>query len=207
MLPRDFYQAQTIGLIKLARVYSNVVSPPVMFGVLGLAICLYALPVASAVVWFLVYSFWVSLFPILFVLYLLHIGWIKELHMSDTRERHLPYLVAVLSAGLTWGITHWFEGPELLRCLVLFNIVELIMLGLVNTVWLISLHSTGASAVTAVVYYVWGLNAALFIGLPLVVSVSVVRLYLRRHTPSQILAGIALGGVAMSLMRWVGCFA
>ena len=206
MLPRDFYEAHTIGFIRAARVYSNIVSPPVMFAVLGLAICLYTLPFWSAVGWFIVYGFWVSLFPILFVLFLLRTGRIEELHMSNTRERHLPYAVAVVGAVLVWGLATWGGAPELLRCLALFNVVELLFLLAINVFWLISLHSTGAAAVAAIIYYVWGAWWGLLIGVPLITSVCFVRLYLRRHTPAQVFMGIGLGAAVVIALHGLGCF-
>jgi hypothetical protein len=92
--PRDHHAVDRVGMVRVARHFSNVVSPPVMFAVLGLTLALHVLPVLPALLWAAVYGFFVSLAPILFVLYLLRTGRIAELHMSDTRERHLPYLVA-----------------------------------------------------------------------------------------------------------------
>ncbi|MFQ5422087.1 MAG: hypothetical protein ACE5EY_17200, partial [Anaerolineae bacterium] len=42
--PRDHYAHDRTGLIKAARIFSNVVSPPVMFALLGIAIPLKTLP-------------------------------------------------------------------------------------------------------------------------------------------------------------------
>ena len=95
-LPRDFEIQNRTGLVKFARVYSNVVSPPVMFAILGLAISLKIMPFWPGLGWAAVYGFLVSLAPILFVLYLLKTGRITELHMSNTRERSIPYLSAIL---------------------------------------------------------------------------------------------------------------
>lgn len=206
MSPRDFYKADTTGLVLAARVYSNVVSPPVMFALIGLAICLYTLPLPSAVTWFLVYGFWVSLFPILFVVFLLYTGRVEELHMSNTRERRLPYVVAFLGSAIAFGLITWFEGPELLRCLTIFNMVELITLALINLAWLISLHSTGAMAASTLISVIWGLPTGLLIGIPLTVSVCWVRLYLRRHTVAQTVVGLGVGMFTVLILIPFGCF-
>lgn len=81
-----------------------------------------------------------------------------------------------------------FDGPELLRCLTLFNAIELALLGLINVVWLISIHATGIMATMLLVGLVFGWAASLIV-LPFVVLVCWVRLYLKRHNPLQILAG------------------
>ncbi len=203
--PLDHHAHNRTGLVKSARIFSNIVSPPVMFALLGIAIPLKTLPFWPGFGWAAVYGLLVSLAPILVVLYLLKTGRISELHMSDTRERHLPYATAVVFAFLAFGIVSWFDGPELLRCLLIFNIIELAALGLINIWWLISIHTTGVIATWLIVGLVWGWMASLIV-VPLVIGVSWVRLYLRRHTPAQVLAGFALGIASVLSLTLVGCF-
>ena len=152
--------------------------------------------------WTAVYGLTVSLAPIIFVLFLLKTGRIKELHMSNTKERHWPYTIAVLCALLAWGIISYYDGPELLRCLALFNAVELAALGIINIYWLISMHSTGIMATFVIVGLVFGWGYSLIV-LPFVLSVCWVRLYLKRHTLAQVLAGLVLG-IASVLI--INCF-
>lgn len=206
MSPRDFASENRIGLVKLARIYSNVISPPVMFAVLGIAFSLKDLPFLTGIGWAVVYGLLVSLAPILVVFYLLHKGIIKELHMSDTRERHIPYLASILFAGIALFTIFHFEGPELLRCLAIFNMIELALLALINVYWLISLHSTGIMACFVLVGLVWNWVIASIIIIPFVITVCWVRLYLKRHTPSQVLAGLALGTISVISLTLVGCF-
>jgi len=202
-LDRDIHNRT--GLVKFARIFSNIVSPPVMFALLGIAIPLKTLPFWQGFGWAAVYGLLVSLAPILVVLYLLKIGYISELHMSNTSERHLPYATAVAFALLAFGIVSWFDGPELLRCLLIFNIIELILLGVINIWWLISIHTTGVMATWLIVGLVWGWTASLIV-VPFVIAVSWVRLYLKRHTPGQVFAGFALGIVSVLSLTLIGCF-
>lgn len=203
--PRDHHVVDRVGLIRLARIYSNVASPPVMFAVLGLALALHVLPPGLGMAWAAVYGFFVSLAPILFVLYLLRSGRIVELHMSDTRERHLPYLVAALGSVAVVALLLAFDGPGLLVCLALFNLVTLFTIGIVNLRWLISFHAAAAMAMDAIVALVFGPVAALALA-PLVGLVVAVRLYLRRHTVGQVAAGMLLGAGCVLLLRQLGCF-
>lgn len=203
--PLDLDIHNRIGLVKAARIFSNVVSPPVMFAILGLVIPLKTLPFWSGFAWAAVYGLLVSLAPILVVLYLLKIGYISELHMSNTSERHLPYATAVAFALLAFGVVSWFDGPDLLRCLLIFNIIELIALGIINIWWLISIHVTGVVATWLIIGLVFGWAASL-IAIPFVISVVWVRLYLKRHTPLQVIAGAALGIVSVLSLRLIGCF-
>lgn len=203
--PLDHYAHDRTGVVRAARIFSNVVSPPVMFAALGLAITLRDQPFWTGFGWAAVYGLLVSLGPILVVLFLLKTGRIKELHMSDTSERHIPYLSAVAFAVLAFLIFQIFDGPALMRCLLIFNIIELAALGIINIWWLISIHTTGVMATWLIVGLVFGWTASLLV-VPFVIAVSWVRLYLKRHTPAQVIAGFALGIVSvLSLTIW-GCF-
>lgn len=204
--PLDFAAENRTGFVKIARIYSNVVSPPVMFAILGIAFALKDLPFFTGMGWATVYGLIVSLAPILVVLYLLQKGYIKELHMSDTRERHIPYIASIIFAGLAWFILWRFQGPVLLQCLAIFNVIELALLAIINVYWLISLHSTGIMASFVLVGLVWNWETAVIIVIPFVITVCWVRLYLKRHTPGQVIAGLALGAISVLSLTTIGCF-
>ncbi|HSM55943.1 MAG TPA: hypothetical protein VK879_07285 [Candidatus Sulfomarinibacteraceae bacterium] len=203
--PRDHHIVDRVGAVRAARLFSNVVSPPVMFAVLGLLLAWIELPPLPALGWAAVYGFFVSLAPILLVLYLLRTGRVAELHMSNTTERHVPYLAAGLSSGFVLALLSLFDGPEVLRCLTAFNIVTLVLLGIINTRWLISFHAAAASALLIVVALVFGLGLGLAL-LPLLLAVIAIRLYLRRHTVAEIVGGIVVGGGSVVLLTPFGCF-
>ena len=203
--PRDWHASDRTGLTRAARLFSNIVSPPVIFAIIGLALSLKALPPAQALPWAATYGFMVSLLPILFVLWLLKTNRIGELHMSATGERHLPYLIAVICGFIIYGFVVSFDGPQLLRCLAVFNIIALTFLGLINARWLISFHATAIAAAWMITGLVFGWMASLII-MPFVIGVVVVRLYLKRHTLAQVVAGLALGIITVWSLTWFGCF-
>lgn len=204
--PRDHHVADRVGLVRIARIVSNVISPPVMFAILGLVLALHVAPPVPAFAWAAVYGFFVSLAPILFVLYLLHTNRVVELHMSNTSERHLPYLVAILGSLVVIGLLLFFQGPSLLVCLSLFNLLTLVTIGLINLRWLISFHAAAAMAMATIVALVFGPLAGVAAA-PLVILIVAVRLYLRRHTVGQVLAGLLLGATSVLVLRQLGCFA
>ena len=205
--PRDFHKDDHTGRVKAARLFSNIVSPPVMFAVIGLAFALTEEPNLTGLAWAVFYGLLVSLAPILVVLYLLRTGRIKELHMSDTGERHIPYITAVASALLAFLVITWLHGPELLRCLALLNTINLTALGLINTRYLISIHATGIMATFLLTGIVYSWTLAWVVVFPLLVGVCYVRLYLKRHTWTQVITGLLLGLVTVWLMQMVfGCF-
>lgn len=206
-IPRDFHRDSHTGRVKAARLFSNIVSPPVMFACVGVAFALYENPSLVGFAWAVFYGLMVSLAPILVVLFLLKTGRIKELHMSDTNERHIPYATAVISAFIAFAVISLLNGPELLRCLALVNTINLAALGLINVRWLISIHANGIMATFLLVGLVFGWTLALVLVLPLMIGVCAVRLYLKRHTVAQVVAGLALGVFIIWFAVTVfGCF-
>ena len=72
--PKDHHAHDRIGKVRLARLFSNIVSPPVMFALVGLTFSLHVLPGGKGWGYAAAYGFFVSLSPILVVLYLLKTG-------------------------------------------------------------------------------------------------------------------------------------
>jgi membrane-associated phospholipid phosphatase len=204
-VPRDHSGATTVGAIRAARLFSNVISPPVIFALLGLALALAELPLWPGLLWAALYGFWVSLAPILYVVYLLETGHISDLHMSATGERRSPYLVGLLGSTIALILIVAFDGPALLICLGIFSTITLAALALITYFWLISIHAASISAAALIMGLVYGAWAALLL-LPLVILVSWVRLYLRRHTPAQVAAGLTLGVTVVVALALFGCF-
>ena len=182
-----------------------MVSPPVIFAVLGLALSLEELPSVEGFLWAALFGFWVSLAPILVVVYMLKTGRISDLHMSSTRERHIPYLASVAGAAIALALIVGFSGPELLRCLALFSFIVLAALAIITRFWLISIHATSIVSAALISGMVFGLWAAILL-IPLIIIVCYVRIYLRRHTLLQVAAGALLGIITVWVVVLMGCF-
>lgn len=204
-VPRDTHEADRVGSVKLARRLSNIISPPIMFAAIGLALGVYERPVLPGLAWGFVYGLIVTLIPMAVVLTFLRTGRISDLHMSHTSERHIPYLIAVAAGIIAYLVIRLFDGPELLLCLSVSNIITLGALGLINTQWLISIHATAAAATWLIATLVFGPVVGLIL-LPLVILICYIRLFLKRHTLAQVLAGVALGLAVVLVLRAFGCF-
>ncbi|MEM9775023.1 MAG: hypothetical protein AAF902_10610 [Chloroflexota bacterium] len=204
--PRDFDLNDRTGLVRFARTFSNFVSPPTIYAVLGFAVSFTFMPFWTALTWGVVYGLLVSLFPILVVLAMLKFGFVEELHMSNTRERRIPYLAAILGGVISWGLAVFYQLEVHFLHLAIFTVLNLVLLFLITLYWLISMHTAGAAAFSALLGAMWGWIPATLIGLPVLVSVTAARLYLRRHSPAQAIAGIALGFFSVGVMVWMGYF-
>jgi membrane-associated phospholipid phosphatase len=117
----------------------------------------------------------------------------------------LPYLVSIVSSAVVLLAIYLLDGPPLLSCLTILNIAVLIVLGLVNAFWLISIHTASVSAAAVILGLVFGVWVGIAF-LPFVALVCAARYYLRRHTVGQIVAGLLLGLAATLVMASMGCF-
>lgn len=205
-VPKDRFSADRVGMVRAAYHTSNVISPPVMFAGIGFAFGIYERPLWPGLAWGAVYGVLTSLVPILFVGFMLRSGRIGDLHMSQTQERHIPYLVALVMSVFAVALIGLLDGPELLRCLAFYNIVALLALSLINTFWLISIHATAAAGTWLMATLVFGWVVSLIL-LPFVILICVIRVYLKRHSVAQVLAGVLLGLTIVLTFAYFGCFA
>ena len=177
---------------RLARIISDLVSPPMVFAVLGFVLAWASLPFWLGTFWGAVYGFFVSLVPLLVVIYMYKTGQVKDLHISDTRQRRIPYLVGVGGAAVTYLLVSRLGGPPILGTLALSNVLGLGILGIVNNFWLISNHMASITSAVLLVWYVFGATVGLALS-PLIVLVFYARLVLQRHTVGQLFAGAFVG--------------
>lgn len=191
--PLDYHIENRTGAVRLARFYSNLVSPPTIFAAMGISVAFHSMPFGPALFWGVLFGVMLALFPILIILWMIQRGMIAELHMSNTRERRIPYLVSIGMAFLVLALEYIFSLPDEMVSVTLFVILDLVLLFLITLVWLISMHTTAAAAAAGLIFLIWGWFWALVIGAPLVLSVIWNRLYLKRHTPAQAWCGVALG--------------
>lgn len=202
LIPID--SAESTGFVKSIRLFTHIVSPPVIYAVLGFVIAWSQVPLLEGLLWGTVHGLLVSLAPIVYVVWLLKQGRIGDINMTK-EERRGPYLVAVICATVASLIIYFGGGPTYLFHLSLLNILALSAMALINLVWQISNHAT------AIVAAMWVLGAVfdrwVAAGmLPLVVTVCFARIYLRRHTPYQVLGGLALGSFSVLALFLTGCF-
>lgn len=203
--PRDYNTSSTVGTVRAARTLSNIISPPVIFAFLGLSLSLSELPFRPGLAWAVVYGFWVSLVPILIVVYFLKSGRISDLHMNTRHERHIPYAASTLGSLVALLFIQFFGGPQSLQCLSLFSMIALGLLGLINYFWLISIHAASVAAATIILGLVYGIWTAA-ITMPILIVICWARLYLRRHTYAQVSTGLIVGSLTVIMFTFAGCF-
>jgi putative transposase len=139
-----------------------------------------------------VYGVLASLAPLLVIVWMLRTGRIADLHVSNTKDRRIPYLVGTVGAVLAFLVVRSWGTLPLLTSFILVNIISMIVLNILNQYWLVSAHVSGITALMLFFGFAYGFWAGLAF-FPFVLLTIYVRLYLKRHTTNEIFGGLALG--------------
>ncbi len=183
-----------------ARIISNLLSPPIVWGVMVFPIAFhYATSRSQALIWAFTYGITVCLLPILYIAWRVHQGHISDLHMKDREERIGPFVVSMVCAILAWSILRLMGAPPILPLVAGVTLVQLMVMTLITLVWQISMHTMSIAVAVVATGYVFGPASALVVS-PLVPLVGAARLKLHRHTPAQVVAGTIVGAVIPLLM-------
>lgn len=188
----------------LAEAVSNVLSPPAVFGAMGLLLAISpatAVPVWPALGWAVLYGVLAALIPALYIIYQFKTGAIHDLHMRRRRERNRPFVLGVTTALVAWALLTIFGAPQPFQRLALFDVVLLSLIAIINVWWQISIHGAAIVGAVTISGVVFGLPVAIWAS-PLVLLVAWARLYLGRHSVRQMVAG-AIVGVLVALVVFV----
>jgi len=185
-------ETASITRVRAANIISDVFSPPVVTGVLALAIAVRTAPTPQdAIAWSLVYIGLVCVLPALFIIYMVATGRITDLHVRVRRQRILPFMVSVICTTIAFLILQRM-GAVIMPELALIGLIEIGIMLLITLFWQISMHAMSITSVVVLTAAVFGFPPALLIA-PLIPIVSGARVILRRHTVAQVIAGGAVG--------------
>ncbi|MFN3134854.1 MAG: phosphatase PAP2 family protein [Candidatus Kryptonium sp.] len=135
-----------------------------------------------------------SIFPTMFVYYLIYKGKIDHPFVPEREQRTIPYLFAVLSAFVGFLILLYFKSHWLIMASQWCYFSNTFLILLINLRWKISAHSAGVSGPLSVLAWIFGYKVMpLFLLIPLV---GWSRLYLRAHNFWQVVGGAVLGIVS-----------
>lgn len=184
------------GNPRMARMISNVLSPPV----LALLYLIFGAR-ASGVRWQMagLYAMITVVVPLLDLVWLLRTGRITDIHLLRRRDRKRPFVVSITCTTIAMALMTYLGAPPLFLALVRAVLVQSVLLFAISLIWQVSVHSAAASGLATAAILVIGAGAAAAI--VLVPIVAWARLRLRRHTFSQVVVGvlIGVGAVAFSL--------
>ena len=135
--------------------------------------------------------------PLAYILVGMRRGWVSDLELSHREERPRFIVVSVSSDLLALLILYLGDAPHMIWQLALVYACLGLTMFTISNFWKISLHMVSVGGFATLLVYVFGPSVWwLFLGLPLVAWA---RLYRRKHTPAQLIAG-ALGGILITAL-------
>ena len=152
------------------------------------------------------------IFPLIFLSVLRHFKLVKSLHVEVREQRLIPYLFAVLCYLVAAYYLYYCHSPQWFIMFMVGSAITVLVMALINLKWKISAHMAGIGGVIALVYqiHVLGLSAFdLFWLLCICIIVGGLlgsaRLALKRHDIWQVLAGVIVGFLCVSMtIRFLG---
>jgi len=177
-----------------ARWVSNILSPPVIWGVLAFPLAARGdMLTAQHALWAAIYVVFACIVPSLYVVVMVLRGSITDIHMRVRTQRVRPFLVSIVCIALAWVILRTVDADPLLQVFALISLIEIVAMLAITLFWQISIHMMSVCSAVMVIGVLFGVRA-LIIAAPLILLVGAARYTLKRHTLAQLIAGGALGG-------------
>jgi hypothetical protein len=172
---------------KLAQTFSLILQPSVVAVLLYLVVSFSFAKGWRAWLFFLIGLLFVSVFPVLVVLFLTKRGKISDPDLSRRQERFFPYLMICGCYFLALLIFLLISAPLPLIVITCCYLGVTLVGTLVSLFWKVSLHLAGvAGPVTALTMLVHPYWAFLYL---LLVPLGWARIYLDKHDLYQVVAG------------------
>ncbi len=175
--------------------------PTYGMGILCWALHTYSMPLPATYVWVAILGTFVitCIIPFSAILLLIKQKAITDVYLYNPKERRTPYLYSLFASGWWCYFLHsTLHVPQVIFLMAIASTVVLLCVMIITNWWKISAHLAFMGClVAAVIGYSWqaGLNPLWLITLllELAILLMMARLYLKQHTPMQVVCGFALG--------------
>ena len=185
-------------LTDLARIFSTICNPFVT-SLLLFVIIAHEESRDAGRFWELLFTstLFTSIGPMLYVLWLYSTDRIADLDMSVRSEREKVFGIFVVFYGLGTGTLWLIHAPALMTASMAGYTAASLVVQYITRYWKISTHALGITAPLVVLIYLYGVQPLPFLILIPLVGWS--RVWLRAHTPLQVVAGTVLGAGSVLL--------
>ncbi len=177
--------------------------PAYAMGLLCYAFQHTGMPLPTAYIWVAVLGTFIltCCIPFSAILLLLKRGNITDIYLRNPQERKTPYLYSLFACGFWCYFLHsTLHMPPIIVWMAVASTVVLLCIMIITRWWKISAHLAFMGTwIAAVVGYSW--HTAIFplwlivglLGMALLLMYA--RIYLKQHTPAQVITGFLLGFV------------
>lgn len=150
--------------------------------------------------------------PLIFLSVLRHFKLVKDLHVEVREQRLIPYLFTAFCYLIAAYFLYYRHSPQWFIMFMVGSAITVLVMAAINLKWKISAHMAGIGGIIALIYqiHVMGLSAfdlfwVLSFFIILAGMLGSARLALKRHDIWQVLAGVVVGFLCVSLtIRFLG---
>jgi len=184
----------------LSDIFNPVVGGIFIIGVLMVRI----LPtVGQALLWLGITVAITAIPTLLYVLYLVRVGYLIDIHMPERDKRLKPIVVIVAWLVISLGILKLIHVPDAMLFMLTAVILQVVVLGIITPLWKISFHSATIMGVATITILLR--SPLMWFVIVLVPLIGWARVRLKRHTVMQVIGGYAAGlivaTVALHVLR------
>jgi membrane-associated phospholipid phosphatase len=150
-----------------------------------------------------------ALIPIVLIIILWRQGRVSSLHITNPKERTIPYLYSTACFGFwCYFVSHTTHLPKVWLFIALGATVALLAVTIINRWWKISAHLTSMGGllgglISMGLYYNIVPTSLVIALLVLSLLLMYARLYLDAHTPMQVVCGYLLGILCTFIPNWI----
>lgn len=146
-------------------------------------------------------TFFTSLGPMLYVFWLYATDRISDLDMSARSEREIVFSAFIVFDALGAFALWLVHAPRLMIAAMLGYLVSTLLVQYITRYWKISTHAIGITAPLTALTIIAGRQPLPF--MVLIPMVCWARVYLRAHTVTQVVAGVALAVATTGFFFWL----
>lgn len=181
-------------IYKLSSIISMILNP-LFLSVYGFFIIAYKanLEINNPLTYFMISIFFIAFLPLITVYMLMRNNILSDIYASNQFERKKIMILGVVYCFLGFIALKALDSHPLIVGQMFCSFLNTMMLWIITYYWKISIHATGISSIFSMLILINHYNVLLMA--LLIFSVSLSRIILRAHTPSQVIAGLITGSI------------
>jgi hypothetical protein len=192
-------------VLQIIAKFISVILHPVFMPLISCLFLYYLMPQSFTGIKPKVLSGWLGMiiintiiFPIIMILLLKGLGFIKSIYLRDVKERVIPLIGTMVFYFWPYLVAKNVAAPEAARMLLLGNFWGIVVVFIITIFFKISMHSSGVGSLLGFILVLMILSKSFFV-LPLLlvllmaILICWARFYTASHTMRQLSLGLIVG--------------